>query len=69
MKWISVKDRLPFNGDRVMLYSERWGYKFGWYQNKVANSHYWNFFAGSGQNISADFTHWQPLPEPPKEHK
>lgn len=57
--WISVKDRLPEDGEYVLTYNEDdIGYEIGMrYYIKGA------FIAGC---VNRDVTHWMPLPEPPK---
>lgn len=69
MKWISVKDKLPLNGQKVLTlkiflaeygWTEPWYYiDSGWYSNK--EDFIWN---GGGKT-----THWMPLPELPKENE
>ena len=58
MDWISVKERLPEDGKRVLTYSERFGVEIG------AHRSYW---ATIPLIVSFEPTHWMPLPEPPKE--
>ena len=57
--WISVKERLPRSGDTVLVYYRR-GESRGVYILRYV-----------GRWVMADWhtkvTHWQPLPEPPKE--
>jgi hypothetical protein len=63
-KWISVKERLPEETKRVLcltssgLYSVGYYYKNAWQGDAVYQS-----FEERGYTI----THWQPLPEKPKE--
>ena len=61
MEWISVKDRLPEEGDTVL------GWERGYYTvvERHRNGWYWGrdeWIADEGGTI----THWQPLPEPPE---
>lgn len=63
-EWVSVEDRLPTPGERVIATDEqfvgegyidsccRW-YRYGGFE--------WRFF-----DIERDVTHWMPLPEPPE---
>ncbi|MBR1749926.1 MAG: DUF551 domain-containing protein [Ruminococcus sp.] len=62
-EWISVKDRLPEDGEEVLIYSTTNEISMCYYDedthrfNVVDSDLYWN-------EISV--THWAPLPEPPK---
>ena len=64
-KWISVEERLPEEGARVMVY----------FDGVVAVSEIIDTDMISGEPIwsftgaGGDPTHWMPLPEPPKEKK
>lgn len=66
--WISVKDRLPDFGTKVLTYS-----KFGHISDRILNKHVnangaeLLFFSPDGMQPGRDITHWMPLPEPPKE--
>jgi Protein of unknown function (DUF551) len=64
-EWISVKDRLPGNdAEKVLTYSiHGWGYYVGWLETNMANKRIWCRFTDYLPYV----THWQPLPEPPKE--
>lgn len=65
--WISTKEKMPETGDAVLIvvngyvdcgmYSEGYG---RWYE--INYDRY-----GDEIEICYDVTHWQPLPEPPKE--
>ena len=60
-QWISVKDRLPENRGQVLIYSQEYGVREGFYDMPIQR-----FILG------LDFTsptHWQPMPEPPKERE
>ena len=61
-EWISVKDRLPENGVKVLVYSaeNKNDYEIGAYSDT-----YRGFFVRTFcyENI----THWMPLPRTPKE--
>lgn len=68
MEWISVKDRLPDEGQFVIMYFARQnGYNIGDY--KLANT--WQGkklkFVPFNSWWDDAVTHWMPLPEPPKE--
>ena len=63
MEWISVSDRLPEDGIRVLTYADNSAMFVasrddGWY---VDTGEY--YYSSPFTNI----THWMPLPEPPKE--
>ena len=74
MKWISVEDRLPEtdieNGfdssEDVLIYGKsaffgEYMVTVGWINDKKE----WQFIYP--ENDMQNITHWQPLPEPPKE--
>jgi hypothetical protein len=58
--WISVKDRLPDNATDVFVCT-RGGYRSVRWWNE--SRHGWRPELEEGLEV----THWQPLPEPPKE--
>ncbi len=60
-QWISVKDRLPENGKKVLVYCKenKNDYEIGAYSDT-----YMGFFVR--QTWYENITHWMPLPEPPK---
>jgi len=53
-QWISVKDRLPKKGDTVLLFDGMF------IEIGLAKIDF-------NPGVDLDFTHWQPLPEPPTE--
>lgn len=58
-KWISVKERLPIEYERVLIYNKD---EFG---VRIFSGY---FYEGDAKDDSLDIckaTHWQPLPEPP----
>ena len=63
-EWISVKDRLPLCGERVLVINETYEEKHGYTKYNCGvtiraqhlNFTFWGY----------KVTHWQPLPEPPK---
>lgn len=67
--WISVKDRLPELGDVVLIagngYVHCGVYGSKYYANKWYEVNYDRY--GDEEEIYYNVTHWQPLPEPPKE--
>lgn len=65
VEWISVKDRLPDNGQWVLVINEKNRYDLAnYYDNTWSSSN-----DNAEDNVYAlnDFTHWMLLPEPPKE--
>ena len=56
--WISVKDRLPDTYKRILTYDKRCGVKENWL---IRSRPYADWSTGF------HITHWQELPEPPKE--
>lgn len=63
-EWISVKDRLPENGERVLAYGidrRVHDVKWSWPENA------WLDKIGGGTWMEGFITHWMPLSEPPKE--
>lgn len=64
MEWISVKEKLPGTGVRVLACSKR-GSVFICKRDSPRNS----FFRIDGTSKYRCFTHWMPLPEPPKEQE
>lgn len=61
-EWISVKERLPENGVKVLVYSaeNKNDYEIGAYSDT-----YSGFFVR--QFCYENITHWMPLPRTPKE--
>ena len=69
--WISVKDRLPENDDRVLVWENKFGtsrplengcWEFAYYDGK------WEDMNLKDYENNADYiliTHWMPLPPPP----
>ena len=67
-KWISVEDRLPEIGARVLLCGKYENqaiiaYCATGYFDSITYREHW----GADINSVAEVTHWQPLPEPPAE--
>lgn len=59
-EWISVKERLPEEGETVLTYHHPYieTAEIMWWEG--SSPHWMN-----GSNPSFEATHWQPLPEPP----
>ena len=70
MKWISVEDRLPEEGQRVIYYFKITGIDIGRFTRKpfddLPDDCQGNCFYGSDGWLTDDVTHWMPLPEKPK---
>ena len=64
-EWISVKDRLPYDGEKVLVHIDGGNIRIGWYVvNRDGAS---GFELSHGGFVLLDyFTHWMPLPEPPE---
>lgn len=76
-KWISVKDRLPEDGQIALTICDN-GKMF--LLQKVSDEMfgvpiYWNYCCGFDKELGPnesycyDVTHWMPLPKPPKENE
>jgi Protein of unknown function (DUF551). len=57
--WVSVKERLPENGQRVLVYY-RIGETCDITETRYVAGRYIGYWGGG-------VTHWMPLPEPPEE--
>jgi len=62
--WISVKDRLPEDGESILIFVndsryEPIQYDVCYYDGDDA-------WLDSGYSFGSDVTHWMPLPEPPE---
>lgn len=62
MDWISVEDRLPEEGTRVLIYRKD-GEMTVDYRINICDS-YW-IWCGLTDEEMQRITHWMPLPEPP----
>ncbi len=79
MEWISVKDRLPEEGQEVLVISRGWGERMTYIgqRRKVESETSWltgNTSKASGWQLwgwsylkEPQVTHWMPLPEPRRE--
>lgn len=63
-RWISCEERLPESGQCVLIYSEDGGVAEGCY---VASENHYDQFRWSCTYHQNDVSHWQPLPQPPKQ--
>lgn len=62
MEWVSVKEKLPKIGQRVLVYQKD-GVHGG---NSIDIEYRMCEDFWSEQGIHSDITHWMPLPTPPK---
>lgn len=64
MKWISCKDKMPDDGVNVLIYAGNRMISLAWYDKDMG---YFYICDSDYKYSSLDVTHWQPLPEPPKD--
>lgn len=64
-KWIPVTERLPKEGEFVLVYGDLYANKHDGGVIAVSKRMDWNYWQGFGRE--RDITHWMPLPQPPKE--
>lgn len=77
MRWISFKDKLPENNDRVVVYKDvsvggyYIGIHLGFYHQNLDKNYYIVIDSDSTNKGNyrplREFSHWMPLPEIPKE--
>lgn len=68
-QWVSVEDRLPEDGEKVLVFGKCRCSKVKPYTNTAyyydaSNKPYWDMGCYKQDEV---ITHWMPLPEPPKE--
>ena len=65
--WISCKDKMPEEYKTVLVYEKDYGVMIGELEKKFFDTQY--FIARKSGLIlrTTEVTHWQPLPEPPKQ--
>ena len=63
-KWISCKDKMPEDGVNVLIYAGNRMISLAWYDKDMG---YFYICDSDYKYNSLDVTHWQPLPEPPKD--
>lgn len=64
MEWISVKDKLPEENQNCIIWTGS-AFMSAFY---LGNDKWWLDYYDRTQTVTSDwFTHWMPLPEPPKE--
>ena len=64
--WVSVDDRLPELYTLVIVFQRMTGFRLMQLQGS-ANETEWYDENNNYDDSEFDITHWQPLPEPPKE--
>ena len=64
-RWIPVTERLPKEGEFVLVYGDFYPNKHDGGVIAVSKRMDWNYWQGFGRE--RNITHWMPLPEPPKE--
>ena len=71
MKWISCKDKMPEDNTSVLfVYVSENGIKsvhYGYHQTVKGLGSSWAKPSGGWEYSDEDVTHWQPIPEPPKD--
>jgi hypothetical protein len=65
-EWISVKDRLPEDNERVLVYHDDGVIRFGINKDGFADVVSSLYLKHNHKTCFAKVTHWMPLPEPPK---
>ena len=63
-KWISCKEKMPDDGINVLIYAGNRMISLAWYDKDMG---YFYICDSDYKYNSLDVTHWQPLPEPPKD--
>lgn len=66
-KWISVSERLPEKGERVIIFGENLGISSIISHIGIRNN--WQDPINNDIPYAKHITHWQPLPSPPKQQQ
>ena len=66
VKWISVKERLPEDNERVLVYHDDGMIRFGINKGGFADVVSSLYLKHNHRTCFSKVTHWMPLPEPPK---
>lgn len=66
-EWISVKDKLPESNRVIVCYLKDYVHEGYYCKKKKAFYNEWNPYASIYESRIEHVTHWQSLPEPPKE--
>ena len=64
--WISVKDRLPEEEERVLIYTKTNITNYGTYTKRYGAYRKEGFICQDGFMWLNTASHWMPLPQPPK---
>ena len=64
--WISVEDRLPINDDEVLCVIKGWD-DMDYQRTLSYDVPHKEWGDWNGEEYNTVVTHWQPLPEPPKQ--
>lgn len=67
--WISVKDRLPEDGMDIIVANASTGTEYVSHRDLIFFNESKDAFVPTSYFQEFKFTHWMPLPEPPKEEK
>lgn len=70
MEWISVKDRLPDYGERVLvniLWNKKQQFQEVEWLRSVEETGIGTIINWAGEYPHGEITHWMSLPEPPKQ--
>ena len=65
-EWISVKERLPEVGERVLTLDRRGNIRNRRLRTYLNGD---NYFAPDGLEPGKHITHWMPLPKPPEKEE
>lgn len=59
-EWISVKDKMPREEQKVLFITDRWAIWLGHYYKTI------DVWVSDGRITIPNVTHWMALPQPPK---
>lgn len=72
-QWINCKDKMPEDGQPVLfvfnINSDLKAVMYGWHETIKGLGSGWHQAGVGGARCEEDVSHWQPIPEPPKEDK
>ena len=69
MKWIKISDQIPHKEDYIIVYNEEEGVipVFLWADLNEKDPYLINVETNGQEFTLNQFTHWMPLPNPPKD--